>query len=81
MKDIETRKRQVSELGYDIVSSFILPRQDWKTFYADMARCLNDAVEKQGMTPTFEVLQKEIDMHRQFGDATSYLCLLLRRKD
>lgn len=81
MQDVFTREDQAGSLGYDIVSSFVLPRKEWDAFYHDMKTSLDAAVNQKGMTPVFEAIQKEIDIDRRYGEAYSYLYLLLRRKD
>ncbi|MBI9089671.1 MAG: MerR family transcriptional regulator [Desulfobacterium sp.] len=81
MTDVETRKAQAREQGYEILSSFILPRQDWQAFYDDMETCTQRAVKELGMTQTFEKIIKEIEIDRTHGEEYGYICLLLQRKD
>ena len=81
MTDARTRKEQACKLGYDIISWFILPRQDWKNFYDDMEACINLAVKEQGLTQTFEDMIDEIKIDRNHGNEYGYLCLLLQRQN
>ena len=81
MKDAATREEQAEAAGYTILSGFILPKEDWQTFYDDMTRCADAVIKEKGITPAIAALKKEIRMARQYGDDFSYLCLLLQRKD
>ncbi|MBT3312691.1 MAG: class I SAM-dependent methyltransferase [Desulfobacterales bacterium] len=81
MTHVKDRKEQARKLGYDILSWFILPRQDWKAFYDDMEVCVNLAIEENGMKQAFEDMIKEIKINRSYGNEYGYLCLLLQRQD
>ena len=77
MSDAVTRKQDARELGYRILSDFILPRQDWLDFYDDMEACIHRAVKQKGMTPAFERMIREIKICKDYRDEFGYLCLLL----
>lgn len=81
MTDVKSRKEQARQQGYNILSWFILPRQDWKAFYEDMEACVNFSINKQGMTQTFEDMISEIQTDKDYGNEYGYLCLLLRAQD
>ncbi len=81
MTDVTSRKEQAIQQGYDILSWFILPRQDWEVFYNDMQACVNFAIREQGMTQTFEDMINEIKTDKDYGNEYGYLCLLLRPQD
>jgi DNA-binding transcriptional MerR regulator/ubiquinone/menaquinone biosynthesis C-methylase UbiE len=81
MTDVKTRKAQAREQGYEIISWFILPRQDWQAFYDDMEACTQHAVKEIGMTQTAEDFIKEIELYRTHGEEYGYICLLLQRKN
>lgn len=81
MTDVKTRKAQARQLGYDILSWFILPREDWTAFYDDMEACVTYAIGQGGMAQTFEDFINEIEIDRRYGHEYGYLCLLLRRQD
>jgi DNA-binding transcriptional MerR regulator/ubiquinone/menaquinone biosynthesis C-methylase UbiE len=81
MTDVKTRKAQAREQGYEIISWFVLPREDWQAFYDDMEACTKLAVKELGMTQTFENITKEIEIDRRYGEEYGYIYLLLQRKD
>lgn len=81
MCDADTRETHARELGYDIVSRFILPGRDWADFYDDMEACVAQAVSERGMTDAYESMIREIEIGRSHGDDYGYLCLLLTPKN
>ena len=78
MTDAATRKHEARKLGYDIVSEFTLPHQDWLIFYNDMEACIEQAVSTTGMTRAYENLTREIRIGRTHGKDYGYLCLILK---
>ncbi len=78
MTDAATRKHEARELGYDIVSEFTLPHQDWLDFYNDMEACIKQAASTLGMTRAYENLTREIRIGRTHGKDYGYLCLILK---
>ena len=78
MTDVKTRKAQARQQGYDILSAFLLPREDWTAFFDDLEACVTSAIGRCGMNQTFEAFRREIDMGRRYGGEYGYLCLLLR---
>ena len=81
MTDVQTRKKQALNQGYDVFSWSILPRRDWKAFYDDMERCVQLAVKNRGMTQAFQDMINEIEIDRNYGNEYGYLCLLLQKRD
>ncbi len=74
------KEKQAEKHGYEVITSFNLPRKDWQRFYADMEVNLNIAIEKHGMNKTFVDMKNEIRVDKEFGNEYGYVCLLLRKK-
>lgn len=80
---IATQLRQIGEAGYTAVDHFVLPRSDWEGYYAAIQGNLDrmsaaypgDEVARE----VIATLQREIDIHRQYGDQYSYAFYLMRR--
>ncbi|MCK5147044.1 methyltransferase domain-containing protein [bacterium] len=77
--DLETRIKQTEEAGYRVIDSFLLPLNDWLTFYDDMEAQLKMAITQYGPHPAFEDMQQEMDLFRNYGEEYSYGCLLLKK--
>ena len=76
----ETRKKQAESLGYEVVDTFILPRQDWQAFYQDMKAAVLKAVETFGISRALREMTEEIRLDETYGDEYGYVCLLLRKR-
>ncbi len=79
MATLAERERQATELGYEVIDSFTLPREDWEAFYGDMEEQIRQASEQIGDHPALDDLRREIGFYREFGDEYSYGCLILRQ--
>jgi DNA-binding transcriptional MerR regulator/ubiquinone/menaquinone biosynthesis C-methylase UbiE len=75
----ENRQQLAEQLGYRVVDSFFLPREDWSAFYADMQRQLEAVSKHSGPSKVFSDMQKEIRIGQLYGDEFSYVCLLLQK--
>ena len=76
----DSRRRQADSLGYDLITSYLLPCADWISFYSDMQRQVDAAISKYGMAPAFEDMRKEIRISELYGNEYGYICLLLRKR-
>ncbi len=74
------RKRQAVAKGYDIVTDFILPRNDWIAFYRDMRAQLDLAVRRWGAGRAFGDMEREIQIDNRHGDEYGCVCLLLQKQ-
>ncbi|APG28610.1 hypothetical protein A7E78_12600 [Syntrophotalea acetylenivorans] len=75
----DNRWKLAEELGYQVLDSFLLPREDWTNFYSDMQQQCEAAIKKYGPSKAFEDMQKEIRIGQLYGDEFSYVCLLLQK--
>lgn len=75
----EKRQQLAEQLGYRVVDSFLLPRQDWIDFYADMQQQLDAVSSQSGASKAFTDMQQEIRIGQLYGDEFSYVCLLLQK--
>lgn len=80
IRSFDERTREVTELGYEVVERFALPRADWDAFYRDMEGTLDKLSTQVGEDhPTITDLRKEIASYHAFGEQYGYGCLLLRK--
>lgn len=77
MSTVEARIQEAQQLGYEVVTQFILPQQDWTDFYDDMEACNKQAIQRKGMAPAFKKMIDEVAIGREHGEEYGYLCLLL----
>ncbi len=78
MTTARIRQQQARDLGYEVISDFILPGRDWTDFYDDMEACVALAIEQRGMTRAYENMTREVAIGRAYGDQYGYACLVLR---
>lgn len=82
MTTAEGNRRLAEEAGYRVIDSFTLPREAWwDEYYAPLeARVAEFRRRHAGDAAWAEVLdgsQREIDLHRHYGDSYGYVFLIL----
>ena len=75
----ENRQKLAEKLGYQVVDSFLLPREDWIAFYYDMQQQLEVVSKQFGASKAFSDMQKEIRIGQLYGEEFSYICLMLQK--
>ncbi len=75
----ENRQKLAEQLGYRVVDSFLLPREDWIAFYSDMQQQLEMVSKQFGPSKAFSDMQKEIRIGQLYGEEFSYICLMLQK--
>ena len=75
----ENRQKLAEQLGYRVVDSFLLPREDWIAFYSDMQQQLEMVSKQFGSSKAFSDMQKEIRIGQLYGEEFSYICLMLQK--
>lgn len=78
IKDLETRLNQARELGYRVLDSFVMPLEDWDTFYADVEKCLVNALQQYGASPAFDDITTELEMFKQYRGDFGYAFLVMQ---
>lgn len=79
MTTSENRQKLAEQLGYRVVDFFLLPREDWIAFYADMQQQLEVISRQSGPSKAFSDMQKEIRIGQLYGEEFSYICLMLQK--
>ena len=77
MTTADIRKQEARDLGYRIAGEFILPEEDWLTFYDDMEACVREAETAQGPARAFDKMKTETKVGRKYLGEYGSLCLLL----
>lgn len=75
----ENRQKLAEQLGYRVLASFLLPREDWVAFYADMQQQLEMVSSQSGPSKAFSDMRKEIHIGQLYGEEFSYVCLMLQK--
>jgi ubiquinone/menaquinone biosynthesis C-methylase UbiE len=78
IKDLGTRLAQARERGYLVLDSFVMPMEDWDTFYDDVEKCLLRAIEEHGASPAFDDIAQEIDIYKSYRGHYGYVFLVLQ---
>lgn len=75
----ENRLKLAEQLGYRVLDSFLLPREDWIAFYADMQQQLEVVSRQFGPSKAFSDMHTEIRIGQLYGEEFSYICLMLQK--
>jgi len=78
MRDEATRIHQAQSAGYELLSSFRLPADDWHAYYAGLEAPLRDAVSRRGELEIYASTRLERTIYETCGDDYGYLCLVLQ---
>ena len=78
MTDEAARIDQSRRAGYDLVSSFRLPADDWRAYYAGLEAPLEDAISRRGELEIYAAMRLEREIYEACGDEYGYLCLVLQ---
>jgi SAM-dependent methyltransferase len=78
MRDEATRIHQARSEGYELLDSFGLPPEDWRSYYAGLETPLRDAIARRGELEIYAATQLEREIYEACGDDYGYLCLVLQ---
>ncbi len=78
MQDDATRIDQARCLGYEVLSSFRLPAEDWQAYFAGFKGPLDQAISRRGELDIYASLRLEQATYDAYGDDYGYLCLVLQ---
>jgi hypothetical protein len=78
MRDEATRINQARSAGYELLASFRLPAEDWRTYYAGLEGPLREAISRRGELEVYAAARLEQTMYEACGDDYGYLCMALQ---
>lgn len=67
------------ELGWEVIQSFQLPRQDWWDYFEGVARQCQQHRGDESLSETIAAMEDEIDLYRRTGESYGYVFYILRR--
>ncbi|MBN2528121.1 MAG: hypothetical protein JXR76_17145 [Deltaproteobacteria bacterium] len=79
MSTKKDREALARRLGYEVVTSYLLPRADWQAFYDDMEQVVQKAAAQTDMNRTYSDMCNEIEVDKVCGDEYGFVCLLLKK--
>lgn len=78
MRDEATRIDQARSAGYELLTSFRLPADDWHAYYAGLEAPLRDAISRRGEHEIYAAIRLEGAIYEDCGGDYGYLCLVLQ---
>ncbi|MGL6227257.1 MAG: class I SAM-dependent methyltransferase [Thermoguttaceae bacterium] len=84
MDSMGNKCRQIAQVGYQLLDCFVLPQTDWTTHYYDRLQVNLDRMREKYATnetarQVLEMVQSEINLHRQFAAEYNY-CFFAMQK-
>ena len=77
MTTADIRKQDARDLGYRVAGEFILPEDDWRGFYEDMAACVHEAESETGHCRAYDKMKTETEVGLKYLGEYGIICLLL----
>lgn len=66
-------------LGWEVISHFRLPRQDWWDYFEQVARQCQRHREDESLSATIAAMQAEVDLYHRAGHSYGYVFYILRK--
>ena len=78
MRDEAARTALARELGFEVLGTFRLPREDWIAYYDGVEPQLLDGIARHGDHAVYAAARREREVYERHGDDYGYLCLVLQ---
>lgn len=82
---VAEKTKQIEQAGYEVLGSFLMPREDWRAFYGALGENLEKMRKKYGSRKealqVIEMMKREIDMYEAHSDEYGYAFFAMRKKN